>query len=64
VVVDGERLAEERIPFDSESRFYDREYALPPALVRGKTQLTIRFQALEGSEIAPVYGLRLIRGGG
>jgi len=64
VVVDGERLAEERIPFDSESRFYDREYALPPALVRGKTQLTIRFQAQEGSEIAAVYGLRLIRGGG
>ncbi len=63
VVVDGERLAEERIPFDSESRFYDREYALPPALVRGKTQLTIRFQAQEGSEIAPVYGLRLTRGG-
>src|SRR4051812_47338317 len=57
VIVDGERLAEERIPFDSESRFYDREYALPPALVHGKTQLTIRFQAQEGSEIAPVYGL-------
>ena len=63
ILVDGERVGEERIPFDSESRFYDREYALPPALVHGKTQLTIRFQAPEGNEIAPVYGLRLIRGG-
>ena len=64
ILVDGERLAQERIPFDSESRFYDREYALPPALVQGKTQLTIRFQALEGNEIAPVYGLRVVRAGG
>ena len=61
VVIDGERVAQERIAFDSESRFYDREYALPPALVQGKTQLTIRFQGEEGNEVAPVYGLRLIR---
>jgi DUF1680 family protein len=61
IVVDGEPIAQERIPFDSESRFYDREYALKPALVQGKTQITIRFQAQEGNEIAPVYGLRLIR---
>ena len=45
VLVDGERIAEERIAFDSESRFYDREYALPPALVQGKSKITIRFQA-------------------
>jgi DUF1680 family protein len=64
VLVDGERVAEERIPFDSESRFYDREYPLPPALVRGKAQVTIRFQATGGNEVAPVFGLRLIRAGG
>jgi uncharacterized protein len=64
ILVDGARLAEEQIRFDSESRFYDREYALPAALVAGKTQLTIRFQATGGNEIAPVYGLRLIRAGG
>jgi hypothetical protein len=64
VLVDGERVADERIPFDSESRFYDRQYALPPALVRGKTQLTIRFEATGGNEIAPVFGLRLVRAGG
>jgi len=64
ILVDGTRLAEEKISFDSESRFYDREYALPAPLVAGKTQLTIRFQATGGNEIAPVYGLRLIRAGG
>ena len=45
-------------------RSYDREYALPPALVQGKTKLTIRFQTQESNEIAPVYGLRLVRARG
>jgi hypothetical protein len=61
VLVDGERLAEESFPFDSESRFFDREYALPATLVAGKSRLTVRFQATGANEIAPVYGLRLIR---
>jgi uncharacterized protein len=64
VLVEGQRVAEERFSFDSESRFYDREYSLPLALVQGKTTLTIRFEAKDGNEIAPVYGLRLIRPGG
>jgi DUF1680 family protein len=61
VQVDGQRLAEEKFAFDSESRFFDREYPLPPAMVDGKARLTIRFQATGTNEIAPVYGLRLIR---
>ncbi|MEZ5290902.1 MAG: glycoside hydrolase family 127 protein [Vicinamibacterales bacterium] len=63
VLVDGEKVGEERIPFDSAPRFYDREYALPAALVAGKARLTIRFEATGGNEIAPVYGLRLVRAG-
>ena len=57
------RRARSTSAFDSESRFFDREYALPPALVQGKTRLTIRFQVTGTNEIAPVYGMRLIRGG-
>ena len=62
VLVDGERLAEETFSFDSDARFFDREYALPASLVRGKPRLTIRFQATGANETAPVYGVRLIRG--
>jgi uncharacterized protein len=62
VLVDGERLAEETFPFDSDARFFDREYALPASLVRGKPRLTIRFEATGANETAPVYGVRLIRG--
>jgi hypothetical protein len=64
VLVDGQRLAEEQFPFDSESRFFDREYVLPPSVVEGKDRITIRFQATGTNETAAVYGLRLIRAGG
>ncbi len=60
VLVDGQRLGEEHFAFDSESRFFDREYALPATLVQGKAKLTIRFEATGTTEVAPVYTLRLI----
>lgn len=61
ILVDGETLAAEAFPFDSESRFYDREYALPASLVRSKDHITVRFEATGTNETAPVYGLRLVR---
>ena len=63
VLVDGQRVGEEHFAFDSESRFFDREYALPPTLVSGKAKLTIRFEATGTTEVAPVYTLRLVRAG-
>jgi hypothetical protein len=61
ILVDGEPLAQEKFDFDSESRFFDREYPLPSSLVAGKQRITVRFQATGPLEIAPVYALRLIR---
>ena len=61
ILVDGERLAQEKFDFDSESRFFDREYPLPSGLVAGKQRITVRFQTIGTLEIAPVYALRLIR---
>jgi DUF1680 family protein len=61
ILVDGQRVGEESFAFDSESRFFDREYTLAPALVDGKKQITIRFQVTGTNEIAPVYSIRLTR---
>jgi hypothetical protein len=64
ILVDGIRVGEEtvdrRTP-DREPRLYDVRYAIPAESVRGKTKLTVRFQASEGSQIAPVCGIRTIR---
>jgi hypothetical protein len=61
ILVDGARLAEQTLPGGGASRFLDLEYPLPPSLVEGKQRVTVRFQAAEGREIAPVFGIRTIR---
>jgi len=61
ILVDGTRVAEQALPGGGASRFLDREYPLPPDLLAGKKEVTVRFQAAEGREIAPVFGIRLIR---
>jgi DUF1680 family protein len=61
VLVDGTRVAEETLPGAGTSSFFDREYPLPASLVAGKPRVTVRFQAAENREVAPVYGIRSVR---
>jgi len=64
VLVDGTAIAR-FAPDDEPDGFFDVEYAIPANLVRGKSRVTIRFQADgEAGRIAPVYGVRVIRAGG
>ena len=64
ILVDGVRVGvqaiERRTP-ERDPRLFDVEYKLPPDAVRGKTKVTVRFQAAAGAEIAAVCGLRMIR---
>jgi hypothetical protein len=61
ILVDGTRVAEQTLPPSGVSRFLDMEYPLPAGLVEGKQKVTVRFQAAEGREIAPVFGIRMVR---
>jgi len=36
--------------------------AIPAELVQGKQKVTVRFQAKPGSQVATIFGLRVIRG--
>ncbi len=60
VLVDGTRVSASQ-PGTSPSGFYELEYAVPANLVGGKQKVTVRFEAPEGGEIAPVFGIRMIR---
>jgi len=62
ILVDGERVAEQELRLTDPQRFFDVEYPIRPELVRGKSKVTVRFQAKDGSQIATVFGLRMIRG--
>ena len=61
VSVDGVKVGAETQPHSSVSRFYEREYVIPPELLRDRTKVTVRFEATEGLEVTPVFGVRLIR---
>jgi hypothetical protein len=61
IMVDGRRVAEQTIPQSSVATFFDVEYAVPADVVRDKQKVTVRFQAASESEIAAVFGLRMIR---
>jgi hypothetical protein len=62
VLVDGRVVASEEFRISDPQRFFDVEQSIPPDLVKGKTRVTVRFQAKERSQVATVFGLRMIRG--
>jgi hypothetical protein len=62
LLVDGRKLAEEKIENSVPPRFFEVEYKIPAEVVQGKRKVTVRFQATQGNEIGAVYGLRMIRG--
>jgi hypothetical protein len=59
--VDGQRLASQTLDANGESRFFDVEYPLSPALVAAKPRVSVRFEATNGNEIGAVFGIRTIR---
>lgn len=62
ILVDGGQVAHQEVGRTEPPRFYDVEYPVPEALVQGKEQVTVRFEASPGSQIATVFALRMIRG--
>ncbi len=63
ILVDGESIGHQEVTRSSPPRFFDVMYALNPRIVKGKEKVTVRFQAAEGSYIASLFGIRMIRRG-
>ncbi|UCD51140.1 MAG: glycoside hydrolase family 127 protein, partial [Phycisphaerales bacterium] len=61
IQVDGEKVASQNVGREEALRFYDVEYPLPASTVEGKQKVTVKFVALDGSRVAGVYGVRMIR---
>ncbi len=45
------------------SQFIDEEYPIPASMLKGKTSVSIKFQALKGSTAGAVYYIRLLKNG-
>jgi hypothetical protein len=60
VLVDGEKIATETMYYHPTETF-DVTYALPEALVKGKSGITVRFQAAQGASTGGVLDVRTVR---
>jgi hypothetical protein len=61
VVVDGHRVGS-YAPDRVATGFFDTRYAIPLDVTRGKSKVTVKFDAGADGRIVPIYGVRLIRG--
>jgi hypothetical protein len=43
------------------SQFKTEDYPIPANLVKGKTQVRIKFVAKQGKQVGEIYGVRLIK---
>jgi uncharacterized protein len=41
--------------------FIERDYSIPPELLKGKTSITVRFEPEKGNTAGPVFGVLLFK---
>jgi len=61
ISIDGTRIASETLGYDKAGEFIDRDYPIPPDLLKGRATVTIRFEPETGSTAGPVFGCLLYR---
>lgn len=61
ISVDGTRIASETLGYDKLGQFIERDYPIPPELVKGKTSVTVRFEPDKGKTAGPVFGCLIFR---
>lgn len=61
VVVNGRRVASERLDGDRGAEFVDVEYDVPAELTEGRDSLEVRVEPEPGFTAGPLFGLRVMR---
>jgi DUF1680 family protein len=61
ILVDGQRLATQRLGHDRPGTFFTVDYPVPPALTDGKQTVAIKFLPHDRNTAGPVFGVRLLR---
>lgn len=64
ILIDGRKLATERLNNHRPGEFYDVRYEIPADWTRGRDRVEVRFQAHEGNMAGGLFGLRTVRPGG
>ncbi len=62
IYIDDEKLlTEDNTGRWNQSRFQNLEYAIPDSIVKGKKNIRVKFQAIQGNTAGAVYFIRLVR---
>jgi DUF1680 family protein len=60
ILVDGEKVATQRLRQNAPDRFFDQRYPIPEALTTGRDRIHVRFQAHPEAWAGGVFGVRLL----
>jgi len=60
ILVDGRRIATQRLQNERPGRFFDRVYPIPEEITQGKEKVVVRFQAHKNAWAGGVFGLRML----
>jgi len=61
VLVDGTKIATQKLENNRPERFYDEVYPIPPDLTKGKDKVTVRFQAHPGRTAGGIFDCRILK---
>jgi len=59
IEIDGQKLARQVLAQDQPGQFFDVEYPIPAALIRGKSTVRVRFAPPPKNTAGPVFGVRV-----
>jgi DUF1680 family protein len=59
IQIDGKLLATQTLNQEQPGKFFDVEYPIPEALIKGKTSVRVRFVPLPRNTAGPVFGVRI-----
>ena len=63
LLVDGQTVGTEALNASKPGEFFDKTYAIDPALTKGKTSVKVRVQAHPQRTAGGVFGVRIVRSG-
>ncbi len=61
ILIDGEKIATQRLENNRPGTFYDETYEIPAARTQGTSQVTVTFQAHRQSMAGGLYGARMMK---
>jgi DUF1680 family protein len=61
ILIDGQKFATETLGYQKQGEFVERDYPIPPEILKGKTSVTVRFEPEKGHTAGPVFGCLIFR---